>query len=328
MLKEKKILSVQYLRGLASLAVVLCHYGSDMSTYPRLSTILNFGQTGVFVFFLISGFIIVYSLEKLNYKPHYFFRFLLKRSIRIDPSYYVVIILTLVLFKVLSFIPSFRGEQISFIPGQFVAHIFYIVPFTKYPFYNHVFWTLSIEFQFYLLIGTLYFLSESALYKSIFLILFGLTCLIPFANSYYLIFNYAPIFAFGISLVNFAKKRNWLTISVASFLIILVLYKFGVLIFILIAISSAIIFLLKMNIKPLTFLGDISYSLYLIHSIVLIVFLGLIKRINLNSNSDQILWLFIEVVVAILAAYLFFYLIERPSLRLSKRIFYKKESIN
>ena len=63
-----------------------------------------------------------------------------------------------------------------------------------------------------------------------------------------------------------------------------------------------------MNIKPLTFLGDISYSLYLIHSIVLIVFLGLIKRINLNSNSDQILWLFIEVVVAILAAYLFFYL--------------------
>ena len=60
---EKKILSIQYLRGLAALAVVLCHYGSNLTPYPKLSEAFNFGQAGVHVFFLISGFIIVYSLN-------------------------------------------------------------------------------------------------------------------------------------------------------------------------------------------------------------------------------------------------------------------------
>jgi len=154
---DKKIVSIQYLRGLAALGVVLCHYGSGLTDYPRLSSFFSFGQTGVFVFFLISGFIIVYSLNKSNYESKQFFKFLLKRSIRIDPSYFVVILLTIVLFKILAYLPSFKGERIVLIPGQLIAHIFYAVPFTKYPFYNHVFWTLSVEFQFYLLIGILYF---------------------------------------------------------------------------------------------------------------------------------------------------------------------------
>ncbi len=52
---NNKIVSIQYLRGIAALGVVVCHYGSN------ISSLLNFGQNGVFVFFLISGFVIVYS---------------------------------------------------------------------------------------------------------------------------------------------------------------------------------------------------------------------------------------------------------------------------
>jgi peptidoglycan/LPS O-acetylase OafA/YrhL len=161
--KTKTILGVQYLRGIAAMSVVLCHFGSGIKSYPMLAQIFNAGQNGVQVFFLISGFIIVFSMNAENYKTSQFFRFLLKRSIRIDPSYFITIILTILVFKCLSLIPSFKGQSIPFIPGQFLAHIFYMVPFTKYPFYNHVFWTLCIEFQFYLLIGVLYFLIESSL---------------------------------------------------------------------------------------------------------------------------------------------------------------------
>src|SRR5471030_3192282 len=100
-MSKDKIVSIQYLRGLAALGVVFCHYGSN------LSSIFNFGQTGVFVFFLISGFIIVYSLIKSGYQPAQFFTFLLKRSIRIDPAYYITIFLTITLFYILSLIPSF-----------------------------------------------------------------------------------------------------------------------------------------------------------------------------------------------------------------------------
>ncbi|HEY4326396.1 MAG TPA: acyltransferase [Mucilaginibacter sp.] len=315
---KTKIVSIQYLRGLAALGVVFCHFGSD------ISSIFNFGQTGVYVFFLISGFIIVYSLIKAGYTPTKFFTFLLKRSIRIDPAYYATILLTIVLFKLLSYIPTFKGSVIDFVPGQLLAHVFYVVPFTKYPFYNHVFWTLCVEFQFYLLIGLIYFLSKNPAFKSVFLILFSLSSLIPFSNSYYLVFTYAPIFALGISLVTLYQKRSWLNTALPIFLLSMIAFKFGASIFILLLFSCIAIFYFNLVIKPLSFLGDISYSLYLTHPLTFIVFTGTAKRLHFDLNSYLLFWLFIELSLAILFAYIFYLLIEKPSLRLSKHIFYKK----
>jgi len=326
--KQDKILSIQYLRGLAALGVVLCHYGSNLVQYPVLSRVFNFGQDGVHVFFLISGFIIVYSLDKAGYKPKQFFTFLVKRSIRIDPAYFAVILLTLILFKMLSFLPSFHGARAAFIPWQFIAHIFYFIPFTKYPFYNHVFWTLSVEFQFYVLIGVFYFLVENYLYKLIFLVIFSLTCFIPFDNAYYLVLTYAPIFALGISLFILYKNRKWMNGMLPLILMLLVCYKFGVDVTVILTFTAFIIFILKSMMKLLKFLGDISYSLYLIHPIVLIVFLAMLKLFHINIVQNQLLCFFAEVFFAIIFAYLLFYLIEKPFSYLSKRIYYDDGSTN
>jgi len=319
MLKDK-IVSIQYLRGLAAIGVVFCHYGSP------LSPIFNFGQNGVFVFFLISGFIIVYSLIKSGYRPLQFFIFLLKRSIRIDPAYYVTILLTLTLFYILSLLPSFGGQfgghAIPFIPGQFIAHLFYAVPFTKYHFYDHVFWTLCVEFQFYLVIGLLYFLYDNTFYKLAFLISFCFSCLIPFSNPYYLVFSYAPIFALGISLVTFYQKRDWINCILPISFLIIIAFRFGLPVFVLLSFTCLIILYFNLVIKPLAFLGDISYSLYLTHVLTFIVFSGLLKRLPITLNAWILL--FIEISFAITFAYIFYLLIEKPSQQLSKRIFYKK----
>jgi exopolysaccharide production protein ExoZ len=309
MLKDNKILSIQYLRGLAALSVVFCHYG-----------IFGPGQLGVFVFFFISGFIIVYSLSKSDYKPRYFLKFLLKRSIRIDPAYFATILLTCLFFIALSYVPSFKGKPFVLIPGQLVAHIFYVVPFTKYPFYNNVFWTLCVEFQFYLIIGVLYFISNSRLYKIIFLIVFSVTCFVHFSNSYFLIFTYAPIFALGISLIDFYQTKHPIHVVLPIILTGLVLYRFGLTISILLVISGLIVLYFKLVIKQLSFLGDISYSLYLIHPLVLFTILGVLKKLHLNTATNQYLWLSGEVVTAVCTAYLFYILIEKPSQKLSKRI--------
>ncbi len=322
--KGKIILGVQYLRGFAAIGVLFCHYGSELKDYHVLSKVFNYGQNGVQVFFLISGFIIAYSLMKVNYKPKQFLRFLAKRCIRIDPSYYVTIILTILLFKVLSIIPSFKGSAIPIIPGQFIAHILYIVPFTGYSFYNHVFWTLGVEFQFYLIIGLLYFLSDSKIYKTAFLLIFCGLSFIKFNEGYYIVSTYAPVFCLGISLVNVVNNRNIYNIIFSSIFTCVIAYQFGIGIFILLIVSSLIIvFIDKFN-KPLFLLGEISYSLYLTHNLVFIVIAGLLKKMHFDLESRQLVWLLIEVIAAMSFAYLFYQAIEKPSLRLSKKVFYNK----
>lgn len=63
---------IQFLRGFAALAVVLCHYGSSLTDYKTLSSILNYGQYGIHVFFFISGYVICLSLIKNQYHPNIF----------------------------------------------------------------------------------------------------------------------------------------------------------------------------------------------------------------------------------------------------------------
>jgi exopolysaccharide production protein ExoZ len=322
MANQGKILSIQYLRGLAALGVVLCHYGSTLLLYPRLSTFFNFGQNGVYVFFLVSGFIIVYSLDASGYKPRQFLRFLLKRSIRIDPSYICIILVTILFFNCLSLS---KGHGTDFKAGQFIAHVFYYIPFTNYPFYNHVFWTLSVEFQFYLIVGLLYFLSAGKVFQQIFLIVFSSTCFFKFSNSEFLVISYAPIFALGISLIQFYLDRSLKNLILPALIFILIVFKFGWLIFLLLFGSSLLIVYFKIVVKPLALLGDISYSLYLTHGLTLIFFIGIGKRLSLDFDHYQLMWLLFEVILAIVVAYIFFILIEKPSMNFSKRISYIKK---
>ncbi|WP_410479499.1 acyltransferase family protein [Pedobacter agri] len=318
------IYGIQYLRGFAALGVVLCHYGSNLNDHENLSQLFNYVQCGVHIFFFISGYIITHSLIKNNYQIKDFPKFILKRHIRIDPAYIIVIILTLFTFYVLTFIPSFNGKPIPLIFDQFLCHILYIIPFTKYDFYNPVFWTLCVEFQFYILVGTLYFLLNTNWFR--FLLLFCGSTLIPISNSYYLVSQYAPIFCLGISFMHIFEEKNriYYLILLISFLVIYI--QFGSIICCLLLISITVIIYTKKNIVFLNFLGTISYSLYITHSIVLVILLGIIKRISSEViNAQPLLMLIIEVFVALCISYFYHIVIEKPSIILSNKIFLKNK---
>lgn len=322
--KDDKILSIQYLRGLAALGVVLCHYSAYLTLNPVLAAIFNFGQTGVHVFFLISGFIIVYSLTDAGYKTNKFFTFLIKRSIRIDPAYYLTVLLTILLFEYLSAVSPVKTEKFVFVPQQFLAHLSYIVPFTKYAFYMHVFWTLCIEFQFYILIGLLYFITDNWMYKNLFLVLFCLSSFFKWPNTEYVVFTYSSIFATGISLVALYQNKTWLNAITSTLFLGLVGYQFGIPIFLLLTSTSLVILFHSSFIKLLIFLGNLSYSLYLTHTLTLIVLLRVFAKLRLDLNKNPLFWLLIEVLVAIACSNVFYKLIEKPSLAYSKRLFYKR----
>ena len=319
-LANKFNFGIQYLRGIAAISVVLCHYSMTLSQHQSLKNLFNYGQLGVQVFFFISGYVILLSMQKLNYRTTLFPKFIFRRSIRIDIVYITVIILTLITFSLLNRFSLFNGKVIPFNIFQFLAHIFYYVPFTKYEYYNHVFWTLSIEFQFYILIGLLYFLNKSEYYKASFLCIFGLSCFLNFTNDYYLINTYALYFSIGMATFQYQFGQNKIFLLLIVLFLGMIIYLSGWLLGLLIVLSILVVLYTHKKNVYLNYLGKISYSLYLTHPLILVYSHGIIKRLWPSLLHFEIWMLLLHVIVAIAAASIFFLIVERPSIKLSKKI--------
>src|ERR1700722_12839903 len=89
---------IQKLRGLAALAVTLYHCSLNVRLpWPQgFLSAADFGKFGVEAFFVISGFILPYSLWKAGYVLGDAGKFLLKRLARLDPPYLASIVLSIV----------------------------------------------------------------------------------------------------------------------------------------------------------------------------------------------------------------------------------------
>src|SRR4051812_24749623 len=91
---------VDALRGLAALAVVLPH-AAGLFSYPHRSwlsdvflQLADYGRASVEVFFVVSGFAIAYSLRNAVTDGFSLGRFLLRRAVRLDPPYWVGLLLS------------------------------------------------------------------------------------------------------------------------------------------------------------------------------------------------------------------------------------------
>ena len=74
------------LRAVAALMVCLFHASFLLAPFfPSAAQLLNIGQNGVYVFFVISGVVIPLALEKSCYRFADFFVFMAKRITRLMP---------------------------------------------------------------------------------------------------------------------------------------------------------------------------------------------------------------------------------------------------
>lgn len=332
--KEKastRIEIVEPLRGLASLAVAWYHFTNGGSLLPEGSWIRASGQycwAGVEVFFVISGFIIPYSLWCGGYHLRSDFgRFVAKRVIRLDPPYLVSIAIILALGYVSAMAPGFAGKPMSVSAPQLFAHLGYLNAFLGYAWLSPVFWTLAIEFQFYLLMAVVFaaFASRSVLIR--------LTALATFIASSFVIrqpefvFSYGGLFSVGI--LTFQKRVGlWATPQYLALLSIASLatgYTLEPLIGVVGAATSLIICFVNLKKRtPIAFLGAVSYSLYLLH-----VPIGG-RVVNLGARFAHNLPLQIVVLAAALAtsyfaAWLMYRFVERPAQQWSAGISYAKK---
>src|SRR5260370_32716067 len=151
----QQIFTVEALRGIAALSVTWFHL---TNTYP-LDWVRHsgfYGWLGVEMFFVISGFIIPYSLHRSQYKVAHFPRFLLRRLVRLEPPYLTSIVLILFIWELAARAPGFGGAPPSYSLGQVFAHFLYVIPLTHYSWLNIVYWTLAYEFVFYILAAFLW----------------------------------------------------------------------------------------------------------------------------------------------------------------------------
>lgn len=88
--------SLDALRGIAVLAVLLYHFGSHTAPEGNIgrltSTLIRLGGSGVDLFFVLSGFLITGILYDSKGRGRYFRDFYVRRSLRIFPLYYLVLI--------------------------------------------------------------------------------------------------------------------------------------------------------------------------------------------------------------------------------------------
>lgn len=316
--------SIDTWRGLAALSVCAYHFSFNQNeqgnlfeeTHP-LREICSYGYLGVYIFFVISGFVIPLSMHNGQYAYKKWWRFIAKRSVRIEPPYIACIIASIMLSYLLA---RYWGLEPYFDPLRFLTNITYTVPFVKNQiWYNEIFWTLAIEFQFYLLCALMYPLWTHARswvrHSSFLLFLFAAW----FAADNRFVSFYASIFGFGILLFLFRKNYMGLFEAAIYFILCSFLLYHGNTFEIWLAsiISFIIIILPDFKFQPGIILGKVSYSFYLMHSLLGGTFLYFSHK---GSSYYSELYFIAAIALAYIGSSIFYWLIEKPFQRLSQKI--------
>ena len=156
-LENGRIPALDGLRGLAIIAVILCHvnwaYGGPFSPGSidgPVAMVFGWGWVGVDLFFVLSGFLITGILYDAKESDGYFRNFYARRALRIFPLYYGFLLCLVALNRldymtdiwlshdrILSFATYTYNLRVG-LGGAIVGHM-------------HHFWSLAIEEHFYLI---------------------------------------------------------------------------------------------------------------------------------------------------------------------------------
>ena len=333
------LLSMEGLRGIAVFLVFLVHYSTLIEPWVAggatfLSSLIHgLGNIGVDLFFVLSGYLIygtIINKEKFNA-----FTYARRRLQRIYPTFLVVLIVYL--------IASFLFPSESKLPNDFGPMLIYIIQnalllpglFDIKPIIT-VAWSLSYEVFYYITIPVLVSLLRLKTWRvnqRIFLWI-AVTLFGAFLWKY----TGGPIrllmFVSGILLFELHKNKQLLLQRGGTRLFFLALgivglqtiYEFS---FLFMLMSVYVLFLAMclcafnpkstmfnwLTISSLRWLGNMSYSYYLLHGITLkcaFLVLGMLLPIHFSSNSIYY-WLWIPMFIATLfTSFTLYILIERP----------------
>jgi exopolysaccharide production protein ExoZ len=320
--------NIQVLRGYAVILVIFVHLGFLLDQVGLKS----FGHSGVDLFFVISGFIMVHISKNRESTP---LEFMKRRIIRIVPLYWFVTLgISLIAFIAPKLMPSIAAD----IDVTAILKSLFFIPWMRNPVEAfpilYVGWTLNLEMFFYLVFAIgLFFknLRRALIFTN--LVLLALI-VVPFLTDLdFGIFSFYTNpriinFCFGMIIGLLAAKfPSSLHPNTAKCLLVLgsacgFILVFTDLHFLVVATSSAALVAIALLLensgfvvksKVLRAIGNASYSIYLSHAFVAI----LVERFVLPKvvgSGDLVIYTTIFLVIALcsIVGIVIYHLFERP----------------
>jgi peptidoglycan/LPS O-acetylase OafA/YrhL len=341
--KDSRVHWIDSLRGIAAILVMVMHIWEVVHIkYPSainvnlgavldffISSYLSLGKVGVVIFFLVSGYVIPYSLRNRTLKS-----FVTSRIFRLYPAYWFSILL----FTIIVGVPSVK---------QLIANITMFQKFVGEEDLIGVYWTLQIELIFYFICAALFYFKKldntTFIYK---FVIWLLIITLGLAITRYITYKKLPVaLPLGlavmflglairdahdaVSQINNKRIYNILICFIVFLLPICLLaynrdygfnekwykyfisYVFGIGLFF-------FFYYKNWQNSILLYFGRISYSLYLLHPIAALI----IVPILVNSYpvlAQPTSFILIGILLSIIVATVSYYFIEEPFLKLGKK---------
>lgn len=296
--------------------------GDAFYTIPWIKAILSKGYLGLYLFFIISGFIIPFAMYQNRYSIMKFPVFLLKRICRIEPPY--IISFLLIIGMRMYHCHHWGVPYVQNWP-QLGLHFFYLNQYFGYESYTVVYWSLAIEFQFYLLVGILFplILHKKKVVAIAVLVVFSIASWFLHLTYNFYIFQFGFLFVAGVLLFLFYINHIPRSIFFPLFIAVLmaIYFKNGFDILVTTVFAGMVIFNIQRTWKVSDFFGKISYSFYLVHAEAI----GWLLLYTNDGKINDVVLRIRTILLAIAIATIFYYLFEKPALFLSKKIVYKEK---
>lgn len=347
------------LRGLAAVGVAWFHLltqngGFDaLSALPQsLSVVSVWGRFGVQLFFALSGFVLARTLlisrriTSVRDVGSYF----IKRSIRLDPAYWVILLVYIALSPTLAYYlqdpAHWSKDALPHSGRDFLGNVLYFLPFISSHQIVPVVWTLILEVQLYMFfagclwLGTLiahhFRLEETRARMSVLAVMALIGCLWPLGVLPYIwpwFWPHLNNFLLGTAACLLVHKALW---ALPFALLVALPHGVGAAIHHNSYTAAGLIaFMLLMafhHINPLRELmqkaifqhpGRWSYSTYLAHSIVGAVTIEALQFYWGGPPLAHLLYVIAGILMTFAFSEAIWRWVERPSIRLSKRIILK-----
>ena len=350
------------IRGLAALYVLIGHarwllwegYKEGYLLHPQsynqaskiLVSLLAFfgkGHVAVILFFVLSGFVIHYSIIKREKNKLDILDYFKRRFLRIYPPLLFCMLLTLVLDLTGKYIYGysiyFQSTPVPLINENIISNLNWITAIGNLlmvqGIYTHVWgtngplWSLMYEWWFYMLYPCIFYLYKKNRYLSyaVVWLLFIIASNGLFDNKLAsAVFNYLLCWSLGALLADVLLERislHWFIVPLVICLIELCIkgdspviidtltgFVFTALLFALLKFKA--LFSLHRVFDWFNLLGDYSYTLYVIHLPILVMINGIVLNLTGNKMPQNFYIMFISIAFVLAVAYLVHFFTEIP----------------